>query len=303
MELNNKGAKTLLVGDNPFHGISHLTQERSRKRGDSIRQIEYAAGLVMTALENGADGFMFSVSETTLSILKEIGKTRKYDNIKLHAIVPYAYEYVRLATKVGGIPGLAKQMVKQIIYSRSLKTIGMGIRALFGMDPKTLMKTYVLYEISRIKSAFGKHANLASVILHEVITEMALAFDLDWFFKSYIDFSTGLGIKPGFETRNFSYLVDKFDSWGIDFREVIVVSAFNKVGFQMNPSQNSCEQALLKVEGGEVIAMSLLASGYLKPPEAIDYINTLPNITGVVVGVSKEHHARETFKLLVRQFS
>jgi hypothetical protein len=107
MEMTRREAKKLLVGDNPFHGISHLTQERSRKRDNEIHQIGYAAGLVMTSLENGAAGFMFSVSETTLSILREIRKTRKYENIELYAIVPYAYEYVRLATKVGGIPGLA----------------------------------------------------------------------------------------------------------------------------------------------------------------------------------------------------
>jgi hypothetical protein len=47
-----------------------------------------------------------------------------------------------------------------------------------------------------------------------------------------------------------------------------------------------------------VIAISILAAGYLKPPEAIDYIATLPNIKGVAVGVSKEKHAHETFKLL-----
>jgi len=44
--------------------------------------------------------------------------------------------------------------------------------------------------------------------------------------------------------------------------------------------------------------MSILAAGYLKPPQAIRYIHSLSNLKGVVVGVSKEHHARETFKLL-----
>jgi hypothetical protein len=138
-------------------------------------------------------------------------------------------------------------------------------------------------------------------VLHEIITEMALAFDLDWFFKSYIAFLLKIGITPGFETRNFPFLVNKFTDWGIDFKQVSVVTAFNKVGFQMNPSKTSCERALLKTEGGDLIAMSLLAAGYLKPLEAVDYINTLPNVTGVTVGVSKERHARETFRLLRNQ--
>ena len=44
--------------------------------------------------------------------------------------------------------------------------------------------------------------------------------------------------------------------------------------------------------------MSILAAGYLKPSEAIDYVRKLPNANAVVVGVSNEQQARETFKLL-----
>ena len=294
----SRGSKLLLVGDNPFHGISHFSQERSRKRDSGIQDFKHAAGLVATALENGADGFMFSVSDTTLSILNEVRKAGKAVQFPLYAIVPYAYEYVRLATKVGGIPGLAKQMAKQVVRSMNLRAMGMGVKGVVAFDPAALMKTYLYYEISRIRSAAGKHANIASIMLHEIITEMALAFDLDWFFKSYIEFMLKIGIKPGFETRNFSYLVEKFEAWNIDFREVSLVSAFNKMGFQMNPSKIVCEAALDRASGAEVVAMSILASGYLKPPEAADYIRTLPGLTGVVVGVSKERHALETFSFL-----
>jgi hypothetical protein len=135
-------------------------------------------------------------------------------------------------------------------------------------------------------------------MLHEIITEMALALNLDWLIKSYIKFMLKLRIKPGFETRNFAYFVKKFKDWNIDFRDIAVATAFNKVGFQMNPSKLECEKALEEVAGANVIAMSILAAGYLKPLEAIEYICSLPNLSGVVVGVSKEHHARETFRLL-----
>jgi uncharacterized protein (DUF486 family) len=297
MAMSGNESMKLLVGDNPFHGISHLSQERSRNRADSVQQSKYAAGLVVTALENGADGFMFSVSETTLSILREIRKRRDIQCPKLYAIVPYAYEYVRLATQVGGIPGLAKRVAKDILLSMNLRAIGNGVKGVFTIDPKALMKTYIFYEISRIKSAVGKNSNLTSLILHEIVTEMALAFDLDWFFKDYIDFVSKLGIKPGFESRNFAFLVEKFSSWGIDWRKILVTVPFNKIGFQMNPSKKECERALKIVPGLEIIAISVLAAGYLKPKEAIEYVKTLPNISGVVAGVSKEKHAKETFKI------
>lgn len=71
-----------------------------------------------------------------------------------------------------------------------------------------------------------------------------------------------------------------------------------EVGFQMNPSKEECEKVLVDFPEPTVIAISILAAGYLSPLEAIDYIGTLPNVRGIVVGVSKEKHAYETFRLL-----
>jgi len=292
--MTNLSKKLLLVGDNPFHGISHLSQERARARGDEIDHAEYAANLVATSLENGAGGFMFSVSEKTLSILQIICEKPGRMCPALYAIVPYAYESVRLATHLGTV-GLAKKLAMQVALSGNLRAIMTGLHGIVRMDPVALMKTYLVYEISRIKSSAGKRRNLDSVLLHEVITDMALALDLDWLFKSYIRFIGELGIKPGFETRNFVYLVSRFKEWNLDFSEIMIATPFNKIGFQMNPSRVECEKALAEVPESNVIAMSVLAAGYLKLPEAIDYIKGLSNIKGVVVGVSKEKHAYETF--------
>jgi uncharacterized protein (DUF486 family) len=296
-KMSNESKKMLLVGDNPFHGISHLSQERARVRGDAITHAEYAAKLVMTSLENGANGFMFSVSETTLSILRIIRETGGSEPLRLYAIVPYAYEYIRLVSQIG-VLGLAKNFAKQIAVSGNVRAIAMGLKGVIRTDPMALLKTYLIYEISRIKSSAGKQANLDSVLLHEIITDMALALNLDWLFKSYVDFMLELGIKPGFETRNFVYLVNKFMEWGINFREVLIAAPFNKVGFQMSPSRTECEKALASVPESSIIAISILAAGYLKLPEAIEYLRNLSSLKGVAVGVSKEQHAYETFRVL-----
>ena len=291
----------LLVGDNPFHGISHLSDERARARGDEISHAEYAAGLVLTSLENGADGFMFSVSEGTLSALNIICKKTEKPSIELYAIVPYAYEYVRLATSLGTV-GLGKKLASRVVMSGNLKAIANGVKGAVTMNPVALMKTYLHYEVYRIKSAMETRQKLNTLLLHEVITDMALALNLDWFFKAYIRFVSGLEIQPGFETRNFPYLANKFKEWNIDFGGITLVSSFNKVGFQMNTSQTACEDALAGLPECDVIAMSILAAGYLKLPEAVDYIGNLPNIRGVVIGVSKERHAVETFGFVKERF-
>ncbi len=297
-----KERKLMLVGDNPFHGISHLSEDRARARGNEVTQSDNAASLVLTSLENGADGFMFSVSETTLSILRGLQGRIGPRPIALYAIVPYAYEYVRLATHLG-TSGLAKKLAKQIVLSNNIRAIGAGLKCLATMNPSDLLRAYLLYEISRIRSSVNKEFSLKSVMLHEVLTEMIISLDLEWLAKYFIKYTRHLGIEPGFETRNFAYLVNKFKNWDIDFRGITIATAFNRVGFQMNPSKEECEKALAKVPEANVIAMSILASGYLQLSDAVKYTTSLSNIRGVVVGVSKEKHAVETFKFLREQLS
>lgn len=295
--------KLLLVGDNPFHNISHLSQERARARTKDPSDPKYAASLIKMSSENGANGFMFSVSETTLAILKELGELDSLDSLRLYAIVPYAFEYVRLATQLGGIPGLAKRLGWDVLKSYNLAAIGFGVKGVLTMEPADLLKTYLSYEISRVNSSTHKKACLDSLMLHQLITDLALAFDLDWLFKSYVDFLKGRKITPGFNTGNFSFLVNKFVDWEINLENIVIAAPFNKVGFQMTPSSEECEKSLKMLPKPNVIAISVLAAGYISPKEAAGYLQTLPNIKGVSIGVSKEKHAKETFNVFKNFYS
>ena len=298
MEKFSKTSKVLLVGDNPFHNISHLSQERTRLREKEVILPERAADLIHLAVENGANGFMFSVSETTLSILDILKKRGQIEELRLYGIVPYAYEYVKLATQVGGIPGLAKKVGRRIVTSRNLKGMATGLMGFLRMDPIEIMKAYLSYEICRIRSSAGKKARIDCIFLHEVITDLALALNMSSIFKSYVDYIQKLGIASGFNTCNFPYLVSRLKEWSIDLRNVVIAAPFNKIGFQMTPSREESEQTLKTLEGSSLIAISILAAGYLNLQEAMQYIGSLPNVKGAAVGVSKEKHAEETFRLL-----
>lgn len=294
----SSNAKVLLVGDNPFHGISHLSQEHSRVRGESAADPAYAAKLVALSVENGANGFMFSVSEKTLKILEHLRENGEITDLLLYAIVPCAYDYVRLASAAGGVPGLAKQVIREIVFSGNLGATASGLNGALRSDLHSLFKTYLHYELSRIKRSAGKSAILEAVLLHQVVTDLCLALNLDWVFKFYIDYMHKLGLTPGFNTGNFPILSQKFQKLELNVDDVVFAAPFNKAGFQMVPSKEKCEKALAEMPKPNVLAISIMAAGYLKPEEAVNYIAALPNIRGVAVGISKEKHANETFKLL-----
>jgi uncharacterized protein (DUF486 family) len=295
--MNNEMRKLLIVGDNPFQGISHLSQERARNRGESVvSPADQAADVVLAALKNGANGFSFSVSEVTLSILRRLRERKSINQINLYAMVPYAFEYVRIAAQTG-TPGLVKRFAKQVALSGDIGAVLEGFWAVVRVNPEGFMNTYLAYELSRIRSSAGKNANLVAVLLNEVIGDMGLALDLDWLFRAFISYLSKRGITPGFNTRNFPYLVNKFNEWGINLDETLIVTPFNKAGFQMNPSKEECEKTLKELSTPNVLAISVLAAGYFKPIEAVNYLSGLSNLCGVITGISSEKQARETFKL------
>jgi hypothetical protein len=283
-------SKILIVGDNPFQGISHLSQKRARERDLKIIDPEYCAGLIKLSLENGADGFMFSISDTVLAIIRVL--KHKGTMPRLYAIAPAASDYVRLASRLG-TPGLANYLLWQIVASGNYQAILHGINGIITRSPSSLMKAYIFYELSRIKSATSHSAKPYSFLLHELVTEMGLVLNLEWLFKEYIEFLLQVNIKPGFETRNSSMLIGRFLKWGIDLKQVVIVAPFNPIGFQMCPSRKECEKALDKTPDTEVIGMSVLAGGYLKIQDTTEYIKGIPQLQGIVVGVSTEQQSRD----------
>jgi hypothetical protein len=298
----------LLVGDNPFHGISHLSQDRVRARGESITRAEHAAEVVKTALANGSEGFMFSVSDTTLSILRLLRGEYSGNQFILCPIIPYAYSYVRSAVQTGGTTGLAKQFIKNVLLSLNFSAAYYALKGIVRSDPIGLLQSLVSFEISRVKSSVGKAGRIYCVYLHEILTDMAIALDLKGMVTSYIDTVSkydggGSKILAGFETRNFPMLVKKLKEWGIDLHTISITAPFNSVGFQMSPGKEACETTLKLNPELNVIAMSIMAAGFLSLKDAVRYIDSLEGLKGIVLGVSSVSHARESFQYLNETFS
>ncbi|MEM4323893.1 MAG: hypothetical protein QXO37_08570, partial [Candidatus Nitrosocaldaceae archaeon] len=163
-------------------------------------------------------------------------------------------------------------------------------------DINGLLKTFVDVELLPFNNV-----NVRCIFLHDVLVDLALALRLREIFELFIEHVEDKHhARVGFVTKNFARLVRQLDEWGID--DKVIMAPFNKVGFQMNPSREECERALRECKH-DVIAMSTLAAGYLKPEEAYEYLFKLPNIRSVVVGVSSKKHAEETFRLLLIKYN
>ena len=292
----------ILLGDNPFIGVDHLSQERSRQRVSHIDPTGIMR-VIDAAVEAGAQGIVCSAHpamKATLNVMKEQHRSGGFD---VYLIVPDVQHYIRLASE-GGMLGVLNETFGRLSYGGKTKAFVGGGVSLLTSNPERVMKTYLEAEVSSFAKLVPHESCLRGVFLHELVTELLVSFRLAAFAQTYINYvRNSLGILPGFVTRNFARFVDFASETGLPEDEMIVMSPFNKQGFQMNPSREACELALVAHPEVTVIAMSVLSAGYLDLKEAISYLTSLPRSVSCVVGVSTEAHASETFSYLREKLS
>jgi len=286
--------KHLLVGDNAFIGHSHMSQTMARQK---VLRLEHDAivRVIEKAVSCGATGFTFSAHPTNFQILRSLMMSDNIDShFAIYPVLPYAARYVR-AINEKGIIGLMTDVFSQLPVAEKAKLIVHGSISTLTLNPIGAMMAYIDSELSQIP----RNSNIQSVLLHEVITDLGISFGAIEMFESFIrHIRDKWHAMPGFVTRNFPKLVSLLHEMDWPIRDILVMTPFNSIGFQMNPSKQSCEECLSKMENGNVFAMSILAGGYLSLTEAVAYIKQLSNLSGIVVGVSSLYHAERTFMSL-----
>jgi hypothetical protein len=288
--------KSLLVGDNAFIGVSHLSNERARQR---LQQLSFEAivEVIGEAMAHGATGFSFSTHPTNFTILRALSDRGILGPaIEIYPILPYAAGYVRTLNEKGP-SGLISEITSRLSLSDKAKFLYKSGASAVSLDPAKMFGAYVDMELTAILGL--ARSNLRAVFLHEIITDLGVSLQaahlVDYYMRHVRD---EYHVKPGFVTRNLVRFVKFFEDFGLSLKDTVIMTPVNRAGFQMNPSKESCELCLSHIQDSDVIAMSILAGGYLTLDEAVEYLRSLPNLSGIVVGVSSKEHAEKTFTRL-----
>jgi hypothetical protein len=100
------------------------------------------------------------------------------------------------------------------------------------------------------------------------------------------------GFVPGMSTHNGGETIPCAEGFDVQ----VINTPINKIAWRMCPC---VEQVLGEVKRSSkpIIAMKSLAMGRIAPPEAMEYIASVPGVNGVVVGIGTAAEAEETFGL------
>jgi len=291
--------RELLLGDNPFIGVSHLAQEKARE-GAKEASLENKVRVFEAAVESGATGFTFSTEESNLELLTylSIHNSDPLNKMNFYILVPYAQSYIRRAN-VGGTQALIGSMLKDMLYSRAM-TSSM-LTALMSSNLERFVGPFIESELSPYLNMFCKERVV--VLLHEVLTELIMAFnliDLLNSLDSYMERKLEVGF--GLETRNLGHLHRYLSLTG--YNPKYLMTPFNPLGYQMAWNKEAVEEAVKEL-GGEtrIIAINVLASGAASLDEAIEYISKFKNnIYAVATASMRPNRIRENFQKLYQAF-
>jgi len=275
----------VLLGDNPFFGIDHLSQERARYRMENLKGFNKITEVIEYVSELGTNGFVVSTHPQLRDLINYMKiNTNLVEKIDFYPILPYAQGYVTKVTEKGMI-GAINDILSGSSMQKKLKILFSGSMAVMKKDLSRLIQTIIDVELLPLDTVKKN-----TIFLHDVVTDLSIGLGMKDVIETFIDqIKNQYKVKVGLVTKNFPKLLNTLDNWDITIPEVM--TSFNPIGYQMNPSKKECERCLQ--EKNKVIAMNVLAGGFVNPENSAKYISKL-GINKVTIGMSSIKHAENT---------
>ena len=293
---NRMSLDPMILGVNPFAGVSHFSGQRAREKS-AVTTPNDISQVMRHSFDAGATGFNVAVDDRGYELLKILSEIRTPHEIGIYALVPDTKKYVTAQLSKGTF-GMISDVLAELDWGARMKTVVQGGLALLTSDPLRAVKTYLDVELKKLRQRLPSNTRLVAVLAHEAVTDTAIAIGAAEVLRTYISHVIDRGVTPGFVTRNFPRFVEFCQVEGLPIREAVIMTPFNKIGFQMTPSREQAEKVLHN-HGLNVIAMSIMAGGQIPLVDAIDYVGSL-NLESVTVGVSSPSQADETFTALAK---
>lgn len=280
----------VILGDNQFFGVNHLSEQRGMETREKFKDIEEIRKIMHVAMDYGATGVFFSTHPDIYQITEMMRNDEKIKNhFNIYVNVPYIMKYVSMFNTLGPM-GTIEHVLGGTGATQKLKLFSQGIGHMVSMDAMGIFNQLVDVELLPFRGL-----KIKAVLLHNALCDLALGYQLPHVIQSFDQhIRQTTDAIPGYGTQNYPAFCELLKK--AELKNVFVMTIFNKLGFSMNPSREAYEQALKKYDN-TVLAMATLASGKLKPQEAYQYLGAV-GVNNVCVGLSSRKHAEETFSAI-----
>jgi hypothetical protein len=280
----------VILGDNQFFAVNHLSDERSRAQAERFKEDQAILDVLDIAIDCGIHTFMCTTYGRIGNIIGLMKKNpEKYRDFNFFPCLPYAHKYANALTELG-IVGTLKEYIPGNIFMTASKA---GI-AYMRKDFPTLMELLVDAELKMFKGM-----NTPVIFLQNVVVDLLMGLGMDELLVHFAEYiKKKYNAEPGFITMNLPRMVDLCEHLHIE--NPIICSSINKIGFRMSGSNSEYEKYLRSDKPFRPIAMQCLAAGALKPEEAMEYVCQFPKIESILFGASSRAHIQQNKELILK---
>ncbi|WP_206615585.1 hypothetical protein [Solirhodobacter olei] len=283
----------LLLGDNQFFGINHMSEERARTQAMRFRDTAAIMKVIDAAYDEGIRTFMCTTHERVAEICDTVrSMPDRYAGLQFYPCMPYAHKYANAVTDHGML-GAVMQFMPE---GGMLKTMLSGGKALATKDVQGIARILIDAEMKMFEGL-----STPVIFMQNVFTDLLLGMGFAEAFRIFHDHVIEkYDAEPGYITMNMPALFKVLRDQGIE--NPIICANINKIGFRMCGGQEAYLDTL-RAGGLRAIAMSVYASGAIPADEAIQWVSNLPNIRSIVFGASSRTNIRSTRDLVGRYMS
>ena len=278
----------LLLGDNQFFGVNHMSEEKARAQSMRFQRIEAIIDVLDGAYDEGVRTFMCTTHDRMQLVCEHVrANPERYADFRFYPGMPYAHKYANAVTEHGMLGALRRFLPDEGLFDAAR-------RGGSSMARKDLEGVTTLLIDAEMKM-FGGLATPV-VFLQNVVVDLLLGLGIRDAFRIFAEHVRDrYGAEPGFFTMNLPALVPVLAEAGVE--NPIVCASLNKLGFRMCGGLDAYE-AVLHEHRFRAVAMSIFASGAIPPREAIEWVCAQPNVESIVFGASSRANIASTRDLV-----
>lgn len=278
----------LLLGDNQFFGVNHMSEERARAQGMRFQDLSAVIEVIDDAYAEGVQTFMCTTHDRIALIADHVrARPDQYAAMTFFPCMPYAHKYANAITEDGMVGAIRRFLPDGGLFDSAFR----GGRSLATKDIEGIITLLIDAEM---KMFHGLRTPV--IFLQNVVVDLLLGLGFDDAFAIFASHvRRRYGAEPGFITMNLPLLLDTLERVGVD--NPVVCASMNKIGFRMTGGEEAYRTALAE-RRFRPIAMSVLASGALEPREALEWACALPNLEAIVFGASSRRTIRSTREIV-----
>lgn len=283
-EMTTTTMDRLLLGDNQFFGINHMSEEKARAQAIRFQDTKAIIDVIDIALDNGIRTLMCTTHERIAEVCDHMrANPERYADYRFYPCMPYAHKYANAVTDNGMLGALKQFLPEEGLLNAAMR----GGKSFMKKDIEGIITLLVDAEMKMFQGL-----NTPVIFLQNVVVDLMLGLGFDEAFAIFDrHVRERYNAEPGFITMNLPMLLDTLDRVGV--KNPIVCANINEIGFRMSGGIEAYEAALQQ-RPFRPVAMSVFASGAIAPRRALEWIHDHANVESIVFGASSRASIEST---------